>query len=75
MLICATGEEFFLDKLARPEYASIANRMFVRARLRPLTPDEDKLDIALREIGEGKLIAEVDFDAVAKHEADQTKWS
>ena len=34
-----------------------------------------ELDIALREIGEGKLIAEVDFDAVAKHEADQTKWS
>jgi DNA-directed RNA polymerase subunit omega len=47
----------------------------MRPYVRPLTPDEDKLDIALREIGEGKLIAEVDFDAVAKHEADQTKWS
>jgi hypothetical protein len=39
----------------------------------PLSPDEDKLDIALREIGEGKLIAEVDFDAMAKQHADQ-KW-
>ncbi len=47
----------------------------MRPYVRPLTPDEDKLDIALREIGEGKLIAEIDFDAVAKHEADQTKWS
>jgi len=42
------GEEFFLDKLARPEYASIANRMFVRARLRPLTPDETEQYVKFR---------------------------
>lgn len=32
-------------------------------------PDEDKLDIALREIAEGKLIAEIDFSADAEEEA------
>ncbi|MGI6099190.1 MAG: DNA-directed RNA polymerase subunit omega [Lentisphaerae bacterium] len=45
----------------------------MRPYVKPLSPDEDKLDIALREIGEGKLIAEVDFDAMAKQHADQ-KW-
>ena len=47
----------------------------MRPYVRPLSQDEDKVDIALREIGEGKLIAEVDFDAVAKHEAAHKKWS
>lgn len=31
--------------------------------VRPLTHDEEKVDIALREIGEGKLVAEIDFSA------------
>ena len=30
--------------------------------------DEDKLDIALREIAEGKIIAEVDFDAITRRQ-------
>ena len=47
----------------------------MRPYLKPLTPDEDKLDIALREIGAGKLVAEVDFDAVARRAEAQTKWS
>ncbi|MDD5704534.1 MAG: DNA-directed RNA polymerase subunit omega [Kiritimatiellae bacterium] len=47
----------------------------MRPFVKPLRPDEDKLDIALREIGEGKLIAEVDFDAIAKREAAQTRWT
>ncbi len=47
----------------------------MRPYVKPLTLDEDKLDIALREIAEGKLIAEVDFDAVAQDEYDQEKWS
>lgn len=47
----------------------------MRPYVKPLTPDEDKLDIALREIGEGKLVAEVDFDAVARRQAAQTKWT
>lgn len=46
----------------------------MRPLVMPLSPDEDKLDIALREIGEGKLIAENDFDAVAEEEAAHTKW-
>jgi DNA-directed RNA polymerase subunit omega len=32
-----------------------------RPYVKPLDPNEDKLNIALREIGEGKLIAEIDF--------------
>jgi DNA-directed RNA polymerase subunit omega len=47
----------------------------MRPYVKPLSQDEDKLDIALREIGEGKLIAEVDFDAIAKREEAQTRWS
>lgn len=34
------GEESFLQKMEKPEYASIFNRMFVRARLRPLNEAE-----------------------------------
>ena len=32
-----------------------------RPYVKPMSPDEDKVDIALREIAEGKLIAEVDL--------------
>ncbi len=42
------GEEFFLTKLARPEYASIVNRMFIRARLRPLTREETEQYVKFR---------------------------
>ena len=37
--------------------------------------DVDKCDIALREVAEGKLIAEIDFDAIAKAEEAKTKWN
>ncbi len=47
----------------------------MRPYVMPLSPDEDKLDIALREIAEGKLIAENDFDAVAQDEAAHARWS
>ena len=43
--------------------------------IRPESLDEDKCDIALREVAEGKLIAEIDFDAIAKAEEAKTKWS
>lgn len=43
--------------------------------IRPLTPDEDKVDTALREIAEGKLIAQVDFDAIARAEDQKTRWA
>ena len=33
-----------------------------------LSPDEEKLDIALREIAEGKIVAEVDFDAITRRQ-------
>lgn len=46
-----------------------------RPFVRPLSPDEDKSDIALREIAEGLIVAEVDFDAVARREEEQTRWS
>lgn len=36
--------------------------------------DVDKCDIALAEVAEGKLIAEIDFDAIAKAEAAKTKY-
>lgn len=32
-----------------------------RPYIKPSSPDEDKLDIALREIAEGKIIAEMEF--------------
>jgi len=37
----------------------------MRPYLKPLTPNEEKVDIALREICEGKLTSEIAFDAVA----------
>ena len=43
--------------------------------VRPPSLDIDKCDIALQEIAEGKLIAEVDFDAIAKAEEAKTKWN
>lgn len=43
--------------------------------VKPASPDEDRLDTALREVAEGKIIAEVDFDAIARQEAKQTRWS
>lgn len=47
----------------------------MRPYVKPLSPDEDRLDIAMREIAEGKIIAEVDFDAIARQEAKQMKWA
>jgi len=41
----------------------------------PLSFDEDKCDIALREIAEGKLTAEIDFDAIARAEDAKIRWS
>ncbi len=42
------GEDSFLAKMDRPQYASIFNRMFVRARLRPLSEDETQQYIKFR---------------------------
>ena len=39
-----------------------------RPYVMPASPGEDKLDIALREIAEGKVIAEIDFSASAEDE-------
>ncbi|MBP5321338.1 MAG: DNA-directed RNA polymerase subunit omega [Kiritimatiellae bacterium] len=41
----------------------------------PLSVDEDKADIALREIAEGKMIVEMDFAAIAQSEEAHTRWS
>lgn len=41
----------------------------MRPYIKPESMDEDKLDIALREVAEGKIIAEVDFDSIARHQA------
>ena len=43
--------------------------------VRPLSSDEDKVDTALREVAEGKLISEIDFDAIARAEEAKTKWA
>ena len=37
--------------------------------------DVDKCDIALAEVAEGRLIAEIDFDAIAKAEEAKKKWN
>ena len=47
----------------------------MRPYVKPLSQEEDKLDIALREIAEGKLEYEVDMEAVKEEEDNQTKWS
>ncbi len=38
----------------------------MRPLVKPKSPDEDRMDIVLREVAEGKLIAEIDFDAMAR---------
>ena len=43
--------------------------------IKPTSLDVDKCDIALQEVAEGKLIAEIDFDAIAKAEDAKTKWN
>jgi DNA-directed RNA polymerase subunit K/omega len=43
--------------------------------VKPESLDEDKCDIALREVAEGKLVAEVDFDSIARAEEAKTKWN
>ena len=43
--------------------------------IKPESLDVDKCDIALQEVAEGKLIAEIDFDAIAKAEDPKTKWN
>ena len=45
----------------------------MRPYVKPLSPDEDRLDIVLREIAEGKIIAEVDFDAMARGKEKKEK--
>ena len=41
----------------------------------PESSEEDKVDTALREVAEGKLISEIDFDAIARAEESKTKWA
>ena len=43
--------------------------------IRPESLDVDKCDIALQEVAEGKLVAEIDFDAIARAEDAKTKWN
>lgn len=43
--------------------------------IRPDSLDDDKCDIALREIAEGKLVAEIDYDAIAKAEEAKSRWN
>lgn len=38
-----------------------------RPYVKPLSQNEDKMDLALREICEGKLTSEMDLDAAPKH--------
>lgn len=43
-----------------------------RPYVKPSGPNEDKLDIALREISEGKIVAEMDFSATADEKEKQS---
>ena len=43
--------------------------------VRPLSSDEDKVDKALREVADGKIISEIDFDAIARAEDAKTRWA
>ena len=43
-----------------------------RPYVKPTGPDEEKLDLALREISEGKIIAEIDFAASGKEDKADT---
>ena len=45
-----------------------------RPFLKPLSKEEDKSDIALREIAEGLVLAQVDMQAVEKHNEPQSRW-
>lgn len=36
----------------------------MRPYVKPMTPNEEKVDIALREIAEGKLTSEIGFEAI-----------
>ena len=47
----------------------------MRPYVKPLSQEEDKLDIALREIAEGKLVCEADKEAIKEEEENQSKWS
>ncbi len=46
-----------------------------RPLLRPESKFEDKADIALREIAEGLIVAQVDMQAVEEHMEAQTRWA
>ena len=46
-----------------------------RPLVKPLSAEEDRADIALREIAEGLIISEIDFDAIARAELAHTRWS
>lgn len=43
--------------------------------IRPDSLDDDKCDIALKEIAAGKLVAEIDYDAIAKAEEAKASWN
>ncbi|MGN0891337.1 MAG: DNA-directed RNA polymerase subunit omega [Candidatus Spyradenecus sp.] len=45
-----------------------------RPFLKPLSKEEDKSDIALREIAEGLVLAQVDMQAVERHNEAQSRW-
>ncbi len=45
-----------------------------RPFLRPQSKFEDKSDIALREIAEGLVVAQVDMQAVEEHQEAQSRW-
>lgn len=45
-----------------------------RPYVKPLSMDEDRADIALREIAEGLLIAEVDIKALQRLQDVQEQW-
>lgn len=43
--------------------------------VRPLSSDEEKVDTALREVAEGKLISEIDGDAIDRADEAKIRWA
>lgn len=66
------GERVFLDKMKHPSFRSIFSRMFVRAEIRPLMPDEVRQYVKFRLLlagGSPAMFSGDALDALAKASA------
>ena len=52
-----------------------ARQLSIESELTHEPLEEKPVTLAIREVAEGKLIAEIDFDSIAKAEEAKTKWN